>query len=286
MTVSRPGPVRRAVVLPVEVLVDDDALRDRVGVVLVVGVEVGVLAVGDVRHHVRGAVVDRALDRLRVRVDQQLRRVEARARLGLVRPVHAVAVALAGPDAGQVAVPVERGALGQLDRASRVPSSSKRQSSTRSAFSEKSEKFVPWPSQVAPSGNGLPGPDLHQRVHCVRARLHGSSKSATSSTRRGARGGRGASRRRRSRPRGGSVAGAARAARGRSARSSGVAVRSGRSFERSNVSSACGSGISSPANAANVANSLRRPSRVASAMLGSMWSVKNWNGASRRTPRP
>ena len=27
------------------------------------------------------------------------------------------------------------------------------------------------------------------------------------------------------------------------------------------------------------ANSLRRPSRVASAIAGSMWSVKNWNGA-------
>ena len=36
------------------------------------------------------------------------------ARLGLVRPVHAVAVALAGPDAGHVAVPVEGGALGHL----------------------------------------------------------------------------------------------------------------------------------------------------------------------------
>ena len=35
-------------------------------------------------------------------------------------------------------------------------SSSKRQSSTRSACSEKSEKFVPAPSQVAPSGNGAP----------------------------------------------------------------------------------------------------------------------------------
>src|SRR5512133_3457605 len=36
------------------------------------------------------------------------------------------------------------------------PSPSKRHSSTRSAFSEKSEKFVPLPSQSGPSGNGLP----------------------------------------------------------------------------------------------------------------------------------
>src|SRR4029079_14371157 len=57
-----------------------------------------------------------ALDRLRVRVDQQLRRVEALAGLGLVRPLHAGAVARARADARQVAVPVEDRALGQLDR--------------------------------------------------------------------------------------------------------------------------------------------------------------------------
>ena len=68
-----------------------------------------------VRQRVRGMPVDSAVDRLRIRVDQQLRRVEALAGLGLVRPVHAVAVALPGPDARQVAVPVERGALVQLD---------------------------------------------------------------------------------------------------------------------------------------------------------------------------
>src|SRR5206468_2814992 len=39
-------------------------------------------------------------------------------------------------------------------------SSSKRQRSTRSAFSEKIEKFVPGPSHVAPSGNGEPGQAL------------------------------------------------------------------------------------------------------------------------------
>jgi hypothetical protein len=35
--------------------------------------------------------------------------------------------------------------------------SSNRQSSTRVAFSEKSEKFTPAPSQFAPSGYGFPG---------------------------------------------------------------------------------------------------------------------------------
>ena len=56
-----------------------------------------------------------AVDLLRVRIDQELRRVEAPPRRGVVRPVHAVAVVLAGPDAGQVAVPAERGALLHLD---------------------------------------------------------------------------------------------------------------------------------------------------------------------------
>ena len=47
------------------------------------------------------------------------------------------------------------------------------------------------------------------------------------------------------------------------------------SLERSKVSSACGSGTSAPVKAAKAANSRRRPSLVASAMNGSMWSVKN-----------
>ena len=59
------------------------------------------LAVGDVGKGVGGAVDDRALDRLRVRVDQELGRVEAFARLRLVRSVDAVAVALPRPDPGR-----------------------------------------------------------------------------------------------------------------------------------------------------------------------------------------
>ncbi len=108
---------RRRVPLPVEGRVDHDRLRDRAGVVLVVGLVVVVLAaVGDVREHV-GVVrpVDDAVDRLRVRVDQQLVGVEAVAVGGCVGTVHAEAVALPGPDAGQVAMPVERPPGGDLD---------------------------------------------------------------------------------------------------------------------------------------------------------------------------
>src|SRR5512142_20481 len=53
---------------------------------------------------------------------------------------------------------------------SSTPFSSKRHSSTFSAFSEKIEKFVPFPSHIGPSGNGWPGQasrgtsDLHRRL--------------------------------------------------------------------------------------------------------------------------
>src|ERR671927_133792 len=40
---------------------------------------------------------------------------------------------------------------------SSTSASSNRQSLTLAAFSENSAKFVPWPSHVAPSGNGRPG---------------------------------------------------------------------------------------------------------------------------------
>ena len=116
MTVSCHGRRGGLDALPVEGRIDDDALRDRVGVVLVVQLEVGVLAARrDVRQHVREIPGDVALDRLRVGVDQQLGRVEAVAVLGLVAAVDAVAVALPGPDAGEVAVPVEGRVLAQRD---------------------------------------------------------------------------------------------------------------------------------------------------------------------------
>ena len=106
----------RPVVLPVEVRVDHDALRNRVGVVLRVTDEVRVLgAARHVRKRVSAVPLHRPLDRLRVGVDQQLVRVEAVTRARIVRTVDAVPVALPGPDAGNVAMPVERRALGQLD---------------------------------------------------------------------------------------------------------------------------------------------------------------------------
>src|ERR1700712_5483701 len=93
-----PRDVRRVVVLPVEALVDDAALGDRRGAVLVVELEVGVVGglVGRrVGQDVGGVPVDRAVDRLGVGVDQQLVGVEAMALGRGVAAEHAVGVALA-----------------------------------------------------------------------------------------------------------------------------------------------------------------------------------------------
>ena len=112
----RPRRLQERIALPVELRVDDHALRDRVGVVLVVPLEIGVGAArGHVRQRARSARVHLPVDRLRVRVDEELRRVEAVALLRRPRPVHPIAVPLTGPDPGDVAVPVVRRPLGQLD---------------------------------------------------------------------------------------------------------------------------------------------------------------------------
>ena len=105
------GDVEAAVALPVEERVDDDAVQHVGGRVVVVA-RVGVAEVVAVQ---RLVPVDGAGRGLGVGVEQQLVRVEPQAVLGLVRAVHAVAVALAGLDGRQVAVPDEAVDLGQLD---------------------------------------------------------------------------------------------------------------------------------------------------------------------------
>ena len=105
------GDARRAVGAPVEERVDHHRLRHvrrRVGVVAPVRVAERVAEHGLVPDH-------RPVHGLGVRVDQQLVRVAAQALGGGVGPVHPVAVALAGLDAGQVAVPDEPVHLGEPD---------------------------------------------------------------------------------------------------------------------------------------------------------------------------
>ena len=81
---------------------------------VVVGVD-AVVGFVEVVGEQRLVVVDLALDRLGVGVEQQLARVAAVAVLRVVGAVHPEAVALARADAGQVAVPDEAVDLGQVD---------------------------------------------------------------------------------------------------------------------------------------------------------------------------
>src|SRR5215472_6267159 len=59
--------------------------------------------------------MDRSADGFRVRVDQQLRRVEAIAVRGIVRAMYAIAVELAGTHVREIAVPNLIGALANAD---------------------------------------------------------------------------------------------------------------------------------------------------------------------------
>ena len=105
------GDARRPVQVPVEVRVHHDRARDvRRGVGVVPPVRVPEL----VGEH-RLAPVDAALDRLGVRVEQQLVRVAALPLGRVVRAVHPVPVPLARADAGQVPVPDEPVHLVQVD---------------------------------------------------------------------------------------------------------------------------------------------------------------------------
>ena len=153
-----PRHARRLVVAPGERGVDDDALRHRPGAVAVVAMQVGVRVPDRVAED--GVVpAHLAADRLRVGVEQELRRVEAMALLRRPRALDPVAVELPRPRVGQVAVPVRSVRWLMRMRSVGTASSSfvNRQSSTPVACSEKIEKLTPSPSQVAPWGYGTPG---------------------------------------------------------------------------------------------------------------------------------
>ena len=128
------------------------------GVVLVVGLEVGVgRVVGRVGQHVGRVPVDAALDRLGVGIDEQLDRVEAVALLGRVAAVDAVAVALAGADARQVAVPVVGRALDHVDallgRRPRRTGTARRARRAR----RRARSSCPRRPTSRPAGTALPG---------------------------------------------------------------------------------------------------------------------------------
>jgi hypothetical protein len=156
--------VGAAVALPVEAGVDHHALGDRGRVVLVVELEVGLLdrpAVGrHVGQHVGLAPAHRPLDRLGVGIEQQLARVEAVARPGVVGAVHAVAVALAGADARQVAVPVVRRVLDDLDARLVVVGVEQAELDALGVLGEQRE-VRPLPVPGGAERERLAGPDVH-----------------------------------------------------------------------------------------------------------------------------
>ena len=101
--------LRRAVHSPVEIGIDHHRLRHgtgRVGVVAAVRLP-------EVVAEQRLFPMEMPVNGLRIRVEQQLVGIAARARRGLVRPVHPIAVAPARLGVGQVAVPDEAVDLGQ-----------------------------------------------------------------------------------------------------------------------------------------------------------------------------
>ena len=210
-----------------------------------------------------------ALDRLRVRVDQELVRVEPVAVLGRPGAVDAIAVALAGPDARQVAVPVERRALDERDAVSFA------------LVVEQAELDVRRRSPRTARSSSLAVPRRRRAGTACRARpsLASSSRGLSPRSRRRAS----AFPRRRSAlsldlasARRAAVYAAARAACGSDRERPGA--RGGRASSAERLRS-CGSGHAPRRRTlVKAANSRLRPSRVASAIAGSMWSVKNWNG--------
>src|SRR4029079_1785453 len=115
-----PRRARIAIVAPRERRIDDLAFRHAARVVASILRQVGALA-ADAITEMRIAPRERADDRLRVRIEQQLLRIEAMALLRLIRTVHAIAVELAGPRFGQVAMPDLIGLLAQRDALQLAP---------------------------------------------------------------------------------------------------------------------------------------------------------------------
>src|SRR5262249_6929651 len=111
---AMPRNAKRSVFLPGECGIDHHALRDAAGAVVRIGLEgLGIRA--DAVREERVAPANRAGYCLGVRVDQQLRRIEAIADWRIVRAVHTIPIELARPNVGEIAMPDLIGALAQAD---------------------------------------------------------------------------------------------------------------------------------------------------------------------------
>ena len=148
--------LRRAVVAPVEVGVDDDShhrVTRRIG-------SVALLLVTELVGEQRGVVLDLSVDRLGIRVEQELVRVASLAPGGVVRAMHAIAVALSGGDGRQVDVPDVRVGLLDVDTGLGPVVVEEAQLHAVGGAGEQGEvgtaAVVGCPERV-----GLTGPDLH-----------------------------------------------------------------------------------------------------------------------------
>ncbi len=108
-----PRRVEEPVALPVEARIDDDALRDRRRIVFLIG-GFAVLVARLIAEDAGSLPVDPLLDRVRIRVDQQLGGVEAVPLFRGIGAVDAVPVALSRADTREVGMPVRALARGQL----------------------------------------------------------------------------------------------------------------------------------------------------------------------------
>ena len=188
----RVGPRHRGpgVVAPGERALDDDALLHRARVVA--AVEREVLAVrADPVAVVRVGPAQLSRQRLRVRVEQQLVVVEAVSALGVVRPVHAVAVQHTGARVGQITVPHLVGVLGQRD-AAELPPAAPVEHAQLDLFGMRAEQCevhalaVPRRAQRVRQArlDAQPGRDHGNRDRVMRARARSSRAAAASGKRR------------------------------------------------------------------------------------------------------
>src|SRR6516165_7669290 len=96
--------------LPIEVRVDHDTFRHAGGAITAVHVQVSIVAAETIRKD-RLLPVDVAVDGLRIRIDQQFRRIEAQTIGGVPGSINPVPVKLARSYAWQITMPHEGGLL-------------------------------------------------------------------------------------------------------------------------------------------------------------------------------
>ena len=114
MTVSSQGTIGPLLRANGEGFVDDDRLRHAARIVAPIERQVGAGAAGPVAE--MGVAPNQpAGEPFRIRIEQELVGVEAKAALRLIGAMHAVAVDLAGHDVAEIAVPHILGALRQRD---------------------------------------------------------------------------------------------------------------------------------------------------------------------------